>query len=143
MGEVLTKRRRMAAMILAIVLVIAAPLCIPGTQAHAMSTYQFNLLANGKNKSSVATKYVRGAAYTNVVASKTNTAMLSTCGVVLRVHTSSVASASDSVTRYTCGSKDLSYWSGYGGLNGSYQLWGQVAQSAGNTGTRVGGEWAP
>lgn len=91
----------------------------------------------------VATKYVRGAAYTNVVASKTNTAMLSTCGVVLRVHTSSGASASDSVTRYTCGSKDLSYWSGYGGLNGSYQLWGQVAQSAGNTGTRVGGEWAP
>lgn len=143
MGAIQAKRRRMTAIFLAVVLALAVPVCIPAGQAHAMSVYQFNLLANGTNKTSAATKYVSGAAYTKVASEKTNTAMLATCGVVLRVHTSGGASASDSVTRYTCGSRDLAYWSGYGSLGGSYKLWGQVAQSAGNTGTRVGGEWAP
>lgn len=143
MGEIQAKRRRMTTIFLAVVLALAVPLCIPTGQAHAAGNFQFNLLANGKNYSDPYAKSVGGSANATVQSTKTNTAMLAACGVVLRVHTEGGSSASESATYYTCVKKTLPYWSGFGSTRMNYKLWGQVAQSAGNTGTRVGGQWNP
>ena len=140
----LSKSRKALCLAVATALVLAVVGFAPAKQAYAATThgFQFSLLANKKFQSSAVTKTKSGQASAQVKKEKTNTIMLKSCGAVLRVHrTSDGQSVSDSATFRSCGVQGMNYWSGLGKTGKTYRLWAQVATSAGNTGTRVGGLW--